>query len=287
MTHLTHRAGAAGADGEAAPALHLLSDATGETVALLAEAALAQFEPGAFRRRDHVLLRRREQVETALAAVAAEPGPVLYTLSDPDLAARVRERCAELGREAVDVLEPAVAALARAAQAGRRRHPGGRHAVDRRYFDRVSAIEFAIASDDGRESDRYARAEVILAGVSRVSKTPTCIYLACRGVRAANMALAPGVAPSEGFERAVAAGAPVVGLTIAPARLAQIRAERLVQMGETPAGPYADPAAIRAEIAEARLLFARVGAHVIDVTRRSIEETAAEIMVWLRQRRAA
>jgi regulator of PEP synthase PpsR (kinase-PPPase family) len=268
-------------------ALHLLSDGTGETVSMVVEAALAQFSGAAFRRREHVLLRQPEAVDAALAAVEAEPGVVFYTLGDPDLSARVRARCANLGCEAVDVLEPGLGALGRALGRERRPRPGGRHAVsDDDYLRRVGAIEFAIASDDGRESGRYLEADVILTGVSRSSKTPTCIYLAGRGVRAANLPLAPGLAPPEAFLRAVERGRPVVGLTLSAARLAQIRAQRLAAGGAA-SGAYGELAAIREELAEAHLLFDRIGAPVIDVTRRSIEETAAEILALLRGRDGA
>ena len=141
-----------------------------------------------------------------------------------------------------------------------------------------------ISYDDGVSIDRFLNADVILTGVSRTSKTPICIYLACRGVKAANLPLVPGVEPPESFFRAAEAGVPIVALTASPNRLAQIRGQRLEIIGHDKGAAYAELDRIRREVADARLLFDRISAPVIDVTRRSIEETAATIMAILRER---
>jgi regulator of PEP synthase PpsR (kinase-PPPase family) len=267
--------------------LHLISDSTGETVSAAAAAALARFDARAVARRLHVFARRGQALERIVAAIEAEPGPVFFTIVDPEAARRIAAAAARVGAPAVDVAAPLIEALRPLLPAAGRVLPGGQHDVDRSYFDRIAAIDFAIGHDDGAAAGRYGGADVILAGVSRTSKTPTCIFLACRGVKAANLPLAPGVGPPAEFHEAVAAGVPVIGLTISPTRLAQIRAFRLERIGRGDLAGYADLDAIRAELAEARLFFEALGAPVIDVTRRSIEETAAAVMAEVRARGAA
>ncbi len=264
--------------------LHLVSDSTGETVAAAAEAALAQFPAPAPARREHVFVRTAEALSAALRAVAASPGPVFYTLVDPVLQTTLRARCAALGVPAVDLLAPVVATLSDYLGPPNAAAPGRQHSVDLGYFKRVEAIDFALAADDGAaRAARYKMADVVLAGVSRTSKTPTCIYLAVKGLKAANAPLLPGRPLPTELQDAAEAGAPIVGLTISPNRLAQIRAQRLTALGADPdAAEYADLDAIRREVTEARLQLEALGAPLIDVTRRSIEETAAAVMALLR-----
>ena len=158
------------------------------------------------------------------------------------------------------------------------------HRLNNDYFDRIAALDFAIAYDDGAIGTRLGQADVILTGVSRTSKTPTCIYLAYRGIKAANMPLVPGAEPDPAFFQAMARGVPVIGLTASPSRLSQIRGQRLEAIGSTKTAEYAELDQIRGEVADARLFFEQHGIPVIDVTRRSIEETAAEVLALLRER---
>ena len=270
-------------DDDPPTVLHLVSDSTGETVAAAAAAAMARFSATRMPTRQHVFVGTPEALSDALASVAERPGPVLYTLVDGALRETLRARCAALGVVAVDLLDPVVAVLSRWLGPPDATAPGRQHSVEIGYFERVDAIDFAIASDDGARAARYRAAHVILAGVSRTSKTPTCIYLACRGVKAANAPIVPGRALPGGLREASEAGVPVVGLTISPNRLAQIRAHRLEALGAETDAAYADLEAVRREVSEARLMMEALGAPVIDVTRRSIEETAAAIMALLRK----
>jgi len=263
------------------PTVHQVSDSTGETAAKALTAALAQFGEAPLRRRLHIFVRSERELGRVLDEIAADPGPVLFTLVDPTLVAALVGFCRARGLPWVDLLAPLTAMLSGLLDRRSAPAPGAQHDVDAAYFARVAAIDFAMASDDGAAGDRYAKADVILAGVSRTSKTPTCIYLACRGVKAANLPLVPGRAPPERFARARAAGVPVVGLTISPSRLVQLRAHRLEAMGQTVAVDYIDIERVRAEIAEARMFFDSIAAPVIDVTRRSIEETAAAVCAIL------
>lgn len=178
------------------------------------------------------------------------------------------------------VLDGAIETLATYLDQRPNSEAGRQHRINDTYFDRIAALDFAMANDDGATGQRLKAADVILAGVSRTSKTPTCIYLAYRGIRAANLPLVPGRALPPAFLEAMERGVPVIGLVASPARLQQVRSHRLEILGDR-ALDYADPERIRSELAEARLIFERYDIPVIDVTRRSIEETAAGVLALM------
>jgi len=267
--------------------MHLISDSTGETLNAMYRAALARFAGAQPPTHFSIFVRSAADLEAALAKVRAEPGLVIFTLADPANRATLLRTCAEIGVPVVPALEPLVSAMA--AQFGRRPadRPGMQHRINSEYFDRIAALDFAIAHDDGALGDRLQQAHVILTGVSRSSKTPTCIYLAYRGIKAANVPLVPKTDPPRAFFDALDRGVPVIGLTASPSRLAQIRQNRLQTIGETKPAEYAELDRIRAEVADARLFFEKHDIPVIDVTRRSIEETAAEIFAILRAKGVA
>lgn len=270
--------------------LHLISDSTGETVSTAASAVLSQFEGFEIARRHHVFVRAPRDVEAALELIAQDPGLVVYTLLNEELAVQLREGCEAVGAPMVALLDPFFSAVSALAGSDRgRRRPGRQHDLDSGYFERVAAIDYAMAHDDGATPERLRKADVILVGVSRTSKTPTCLYLAVRGVKAANVPLVPGSPAPPALEEAIAAGIPAVGLIASPSRLVQVRGQRLEVIGaiaHSRAADYADPERVREEVAQARLLFERLGLPVIDVTRRSIEETAAGILSVMREREA-
>ncbi len=276
--------------------LHLISDSTGETLHALARAALAPFRHEA-EATIHlsVFVRTGRDLDAALAGVRANPGLVWFTVVDPATQAKIVDACTALGVESTGVLDPLIATLARFMGEIPSHRPGMQHRMNNDYFDRIAALDFAISHDDGALGQRLRRADVILTGISRTSKTPTCIYLAYRGVKAANVPLVPNREPPRALFEAIEAGTPVVGLTASPSRLAQVRGHRLESLGQPAAAGtnategvagYADLDRIRAEVADARLFFQRHHIPVIDVTRRSIEETAAEILAELRARGA-
>ena len=260
--------------------IHLISDSTGETLNAMLRAGLAPFDGADAEIHASVFVRSAADLEAAIVRLRRRPGFVCYTLMDGTLRTRLDEVCRELGVPALAALDPLLARLAEYLGRQPGHGVGRQHQLDSEYFQRIAALDFALANDDGARGSRFARAEVILTGVSRTSKTPTCIYLAHRGIKAANMPLVPGRPPDPAFIAAMEAGTPVIGLTASPTRLAQIRGQRLEALGDrTP--DYADPARIREEVAEARLFFERHGLPVIDVTRRSIEETAAAVLAHL------
>lgn len=264
--------------------VYLISDSTGETVARVGAAALSLFDDVPIEKRQRIFIRSDANADEVIAEIKAEPGLAILTMVDPRIRQKMIDACTEIGVGVVPVLQPVIAAAEKYLAAKAAPRIGSQYRVDDMYYRRVDAIDYAISLDDGALTDRLSRADVILTGVSRTSKTPTCIYLAVRGVKAANLPLVPGMDPPKAFFDAVESGLPVIGLTVSPNRLAQIRTHRLEAIGHDQGADYAALDLIRQEVADARLLFDRIGAHVIDVTRRSIEETAAEILAILREK---
>lgn len=266
--------------------IHVVSDSTGDTASAVVRAALARFSQAPVTIHHSVFVRSEADLADTAARIAAAPGLVFHTLADPDDRAELERLAMHAGAQPIPVLEGHVAALARYLGQDPRAEAGLQHRVTDSYFERISALDFAMANDDGVEGARFLNADVILTGVSRTSKTPTCIYLAYRGIRAANLPLVPGRTPPPSFERAIENGVLAIGLVASPARLAQVRRQRLEALGDRAPG-YAEPEQIRDEVSQSRLFFARHALPVIDVTRRSIEETAAEVQALLRAHREA
>jgi hypothetical protein len=264
--------------------LHLVSDSTGETLNAMANAALAQFENVNVQIHSYALVRSEHQLSRALDHIATAPGLVFFTLANPALNQRLVSRCAELGMDCIDVLEQPLNVLGKFLGKTESHKVGRQHQVDQRYLERIETLNFAIAHDDGQGLEGLAQAEVILTGASRTSKTPTCVYLAIRGVKAANVPLVPNMQAPPGL---LAARGLVVGLWVSPDRLVQVRRNRLSTMGEQRDTDYVDLDQVRAEVAATRQLFESQGWPTIDVTRRSIEETAATVMNLLAERKGA
>ena len=256
--------------------IHLVSDSTGETLNAMARAVCARFDDVLPIEHIYSLVRSERQLERVLQEVAGAPGVVLHTIVDKELRAALEQGCRDLEMTCVAALDPLVAALARYLGASLSTRVGAQHALDNDYFNRMDALSYAIGHDDGHGTQDLEAADVVLVGVSRTSKTPTSIYLAHRGIRAANVPLVPGAEPPPALftlKRAV-----VVGLTVSPDRLIQIRRNRLLNLREERESSYIDIEAVRAEIVRARRMFESYGWPVIDVTRRSVEETAAAII---------
>ena len=256
--------------------LHLLSDSTGETLDMLAKACLAQFDNVDAIPHLWPMVRTEGHLDRVLADVERRPGLVLFTIVNPAIRRALEQKCRRKKIHAVSALDPVLDALA--AVSGEHAHgrAGRQHALDAAYFARVDAIQFTIAHDDGVGPENWEEADIVLAGVSRTSKTPTSIYLANRGYKVANVPLVPqSPPPSRLFELEHPL---IVGLTTNPERLVQIRRNRLLSLNETSQTDYVDPEAVNAELAFARRMFADRGWPVIDVTRRSIEETALAIV---------
>ena len=256
--------------------VHLVSDSTGETLNAMARAVCARFDDVLPIEHIYALVRSTRQLERVLAEIAGAPGVVLHTIVDNDLRAQLEEGCRKIDMSCIAALDPLVSALGRYLGASLSTRVGAQHALDAGYFERMDALNFAMAHDDGQGNTDLEAADVVLVGVSRTSKTPTSIYLAHRGVRSANVPLAPGIEPPAQLFRLTKPL--VVGLTVSPDRLLQIRRNRLLSIREERESAYVEEEAVREEIVRARRLFERHKWPVIDVTRRSVEETAAAVI---------
>jgi [pyruvate, water dikinase]-phosphate phosphotransferase / [pyruvate, water dikinase] kinase len=265
--------------------LHLVSDATGETLNAVAKAATAQFEGVEVNEHFYALVRSQRQLQRVVDHIRQQPGLVLFTLVNPELRRELEAQCAQMNLPCQGVLDGAIAIMAQYLGAAESHRPGGQHEVDQRYLQRIEALNFTIAHDDGQSADMLDDAEVVLVGASRTSKTPTCVYLAIRGIRAANVPFVPGIplpAKLLNAQRPL-----IVGLWASADRLVQVRRNRLNTLGEVRDTTYVDVDSVRAEVTESKKLFELHGWPSIDVSRRSVEETAASILNLLAERREA
>ena len=264
--------------------LYLVSDATGTTLQGLARAALAQFEGVDPSERFWPMIRSDVQLDRAIADITKNPGPVLFTFVDKALRRKLQAACAALDVPCMPVLDPILRSMSSYLGLAPKGVPGLQHALDDAYFKRIDAVDFALAYDDGRNLDGLEDADVVLVGVSRTSKTPTCVFLARRGIKAANIPLVPSVPFPEHvaeFKKPL-----FIGLTESPKRLENLRRSRLQADDSNhhyDDNDYLDLEHIEDEIRKARRMFSKYKWPVIDVTRKSVEETTAEIYALLQR----
>ena len=264
--------------------LHLVSDATGETLLAVGRAAAAQYATVSPIEHVYPLVRNQKQLDHAIGEIEENPGIVLYTMVDRELSARIEERCREIGAPCLSILGSVLALFHSFLGAETTPRVGGQHTLNAEYFRRIDALNFTMVHDDGQHTETLDEADVVLVGVSRTSKTPTSIYLANRGIRTANVPLVPGIVPPptlDALKRPL-----VVGLFASPERIVQVRQNRLLGLNAAqPDSNYVDRQSVSEEIALSKQLCAKRGWPLIDVTRRSIEETAAAIIALLQERR--
>lgn len=262
--------------------LYLISDATGETLNAISKAVTVQYNAVEPVEHVHPLVRTRKQLERVCRAIEEEPGIVLFTMVDGGLRLQLEEFCATLGVPHVAVLDPVHAILNSYLGAKQTSRVGGQHVMNAEYFHRIEALNFTMMHDDGQLHDEIDNADVVLVGVSRTSKTPTSIYLANRGIKAANIPIVVDIALPDAL--ASARRPLIVGLIASPERIVQIRRNRLLSLNADENTDYVDKRVVAHEINQAKRMFLRNSWPVIDVTRRSIEETAAAIMTLLRKK---
>lgn len=260
------------------PHIHLVSDATGETLKGVAKAALVQFQKSQDEVETHTwaLVRTPAQMERVADAIVQIGGLVLFTIVDPQLRDILVKACGKHALTYLSVLDPVIHAFGKYLGEKAQNLPGRQHELDAEYFARIDAMHYTIAHDDGQHQGDLDKADIVLIGVSRTSKTPTSIYLANRGYKTANVPIVPGLTLPPELEGAT--HPLIVGLTTSPERLVMVRRNRLLAMNEKTETEYVDIDRVREEIAEARKLCTRHNWPMIDVTRRSIEETAAAIL---------
>jgi regulator of PEP synthase PpsR (kinase-PPPase family) len=262
--------------------LHLISDATGETLTTMAKAAAVQYPQVRAIEHVHPLVRTEKQLERVLSEVEQAPGIVLYTLVKKPMIREIERRCRELNVPCLHVLQPIMKVFESYLGAPQTPVVAGQHLLDADYFRRIDALNFAMAHDDGQLPQDMSVADIIIVGISRTSKTPTSIYLAQRGYKTANLPLVPGIELPQALTEPHTAF--VVGLVASAERIAEIRRHRVHLMGDRSLPGYVDHGQIADEIQHSRRLCARHGWPLIDVTRRSVEETAAAIIKLFQDR---
>jgi regulator of PEP synthase PpsR (kinase-PPPase family) len=264
--------------------LHLVSDATGETLTTVARAATAQYTKMSPVEHVYPLVRTQKQLDRALTEIEEAPGIVLYTLLEEDLVKRLEDHCRELSLPCLSILGPVLQLMRSYLGTETSHRVGAQHTLNAEYFKRIDALNYTMLHDDGQHIEELEQADVVLVGVSRTSKTPTSIYLANRGIKTGNVPLVPGITVPALVEEL--ANPLVVGLYASPERIVQIRQNRLLGLkASQDDGQYVDQKAVAEEIMLSRRLCARHNWPIIDVTRRSIEETAAAVLKLLADRR--
>jgi hypothetical protein len=256
--------------------LHLLSDSTGETLENIAKAALAQFDGVEIIKHFWPMVRSEKHLNRILSEVADNPGLVIFTIVNRDIRSKLERECRHLGLPSVPALDTVTDALSNMLGQEAKARPGRQHILDAAYFARVEAIQFTIAHDDGVGWENWEEADIVLAGVSRTSKTPTSIYLANRGYKTANIPIVPESPPPDSLYHLK--NPLVVGLITGASRLVQVRRNRLLSLNQAPETDYVNEEKVKEETQYARRMFADNGWPMIDVTRRSIEESAAAII---------
>ena len=265
--------------------LHLVSDSTGETLLAVSRAASAQYQGISAIEHIYPLVRNSNQLDRVLQEIDQTPGVVLYTLVDRSIADRLEIACRDSGCPCLSVLEPVHTLFQSYLGIATTARPGAQHMLNAEYFRRIDALNFTMLHDDGQLTDGVEQADVILVGVSRTSKTPTSIYLANRGIKTANVPMVPGI-PLPDILQTLTRPL-IVGLVASPERIVQIRQNRLLSLNASDNTTYVDKSSVTEEIAQSRRIFERNSWPVIDVSRRSIEETAAAILDLYKQHRLA
>ena len=265
--------------------LHLVSDSTGETLETIAKAALAQFDAVETVKHFWPLVRSEGHLERIFVDIAKNPGLVLFTLVNPETRRKLENKCRASGFPALAPLDLVTDQLSEMLGQTAKARAGGQHVLDAAYFARVEAIQFTITHDDGLNWENWEQADIILAGVSRTSKTPTSIYLANRGYKTANIPLVVESPPPVTLY--TLKNPLVIGLITSADRLIQVRRNRLLSLNQAPETDYVDQTAVAREISFARRIFADNGWPVIDMTRKSIEEAAAAIINLVNERHLA
>lgn len=261
--------------------MHLVSDSTGETLNTVARAATAYYADYQPIEHIYTLVRTSKQLDRVISQVEKLPGIVLFTIADAKLKIEIEQRCEQFSIPCISILDPVIASLATYLNAKSKPHIGGQHVLNAEYFNRIDALNYTMAHDDGQMTNDLEAADVILLGISRSSKTPTSIYLANRGIKTANIPLVPGIAPPSDLSKLKKPL--IVGLVASAERISQIRRHRLLSLNEGRDTSYVDRQLITQELLNMRKLCSTHHWPVIDVTRRSIEETAAAIINLMEQ----
>lgn len=263
------------------PVVYILSDSIGETGELVVKAAISQFNGANIEFERKPYLKSAAQIDAILEQASQRNGAIFYTLVRPDLKEVLETKAHTLGITHVDIMGPVIDGLQAVTHLSPRNEPGLIRKIDQAYYTKIEAIEFAVKFDDGKDPRGLLQADIVITGVSRASKTPLCMYLAHKGIKAANVPLVKEIPPpAELFQ---VASHKVVGLTIKPSLLFEIRRERLKAMGLQPSSNYANLERIIEELDYAQDIMRKVGCPVIDITNKATEETAERVLDFYRK----
>ena len=260
------------------PHIYLISDSTGETVSIVARSVYARFENINFNESRWALIRSSRQIDNIIKIVQEKPGMILYTMINKELEKYLQKKCMEIDINAHPILDSTIIALKEGFELKTKSDqiPGKQHSLSDDYFERIEALQYAIANDDGQVMGQD-KADIILFGVSRTSKTPTSIYLANKGIKVANI---PFVLNQEPNLSNVSKNSLVVGLFASPERLQQIRTSRLKSLREKKKTEYVDIELLKKEVIQAKKICLKNKWVTIDVTKKSIEEIAATVLEY-------
>jgi len=256
--------------------LHLVSDATGDTLEQVAKAALAQFPEIKALKHYWPMIRTARHMERLIPEFAEKPGIVMFTLVNQDIEDVLIEACEKNNWPYISVLHGIIRELGHHLGQKSIARPGLQHIMNDEYFKRIDAMQYTLMHDDGQCLEGLKDADIILVGISRTSKTPTCIYLANKGMKTANVPIVPNQPLPRELDNIE--GKFVVGLINSVDRLVQVRRNRLLSLKENKETTYVNEDSIKQEVQQAQRLISSRGWPVINVTRRSIEETAGAIM---------
>lgn len=263
------------------PHVYILSDSVGETAELVTNAGLSQFNNGEYHLHRIPYVDDKKTIDESLQLIKEKEGIVTFTLVDPELRMYINEQANKLKLEAIDIMGPVLSAMERVFKQPPHLEPGLVHKLDEDYFKRVEAIEFAVKYDDGRDPRGIARADIILIGVSRTSKTPLSQFLALKRLKVANVPIVPEVEPPE--ELFEVDPSKCIGLSISPEKLNSIRKERLKALGLGDQATYANIKRIHEEIAHFNKIVEKINCQVVDVSSKAVEETANSILQMIKK----
>lgn len=254
----------------------VLSDSVGGTASNVVHAALSQFPNVEYELKNFPFIREQSQLQTVLEKAKKFNAVILHTFVDTMFVDMIESFCFEQGITCIDVINPLIKEVTAQTNTMPQHKPGANHMLDDKYFDRISALEFAVKYDDGKDPKGFLEADIVVLGISRTSKTPLSIYMANQGYKVANLPLMPESSlPDELWQ---VDEKRIVGLTNEEEMLSNIRRERMISYGMNPETPYSSMERIRREIQFAEDLYNKLNCKIINVSSKSIEETSAIII---------
>ena len=269
--------------GMSMPIIYVVSDSVGETAELVTKAAISQFNGSGMTLKRYPYVEDQEHIDEVISLVALAKAMAAFTLVKPGMRTYMKQKASEAGIYTVDLMGPLMDQIEIFSGKTPLCEPGLVRKLDEDYFKKVEAIEFAVKYDDGRDPRGILKADIVLIGVSRTSKTPLSQYLAHKRLKVANVPLVPEVDPPEELYKVPKEKC--FGLKISPEKLNNIRRERLISLGLNDQASYANIERIKEEISFFDQVVSKINCPVIDVTNKAVEETANVILNFVQKNR--